>query len=131
PICGREMRVQTGDAHRALWAGAIGWNALPLDSPAYPQFGRASDEQVARYVPAAYERAQAEWPWMGVMAYWFFKRASDSEKDQAFYFFKMLNPDFTPMPVYEAINQAANQPPLVYPGYFQEDHWAIQAGDAW
>jgi hypothetical protein len=131
PIYVRDIMVQNGDEHKAIWASEIGWNAIPLESHAYPQFGRASDEQIARFVPAAYERAQAEWPWMGVMAYWYFKRASDSERDQAFYFFKMLNPDFTPMPVYEAMKQAANQSPLVHPGYFQEDHWAIQAGGEW
>ncbi|MCA1553593.1 MAG: hypothetical protein LC737_04360, partial [Chloroflexi bacterium] len=72
-----------------------------------------------------------EWPWMGVMAYWFFKRASDSEQDQPWYYFKMLNPDFTPMPVYEAMKQYAKQPPAIYPGYFQEDHWAIRASGTW
>jgi hypothetical protein len=131
PIYIRDIMVQNGDEHKAIWASEIGWNAIPLDSPAFPAFGRASDAQVARYVPAAYERAQAEWPWMGMMAYWFFKRATDSEKDQAFYFFKMLDPDFTPMPVYAAMKQVANRPPVVYPGYFQEDHWAIQAAGQW
>src|SRR5207249_9798797 len=46
-------------------------------------------------------------------------------------FFKMLDPDFTPMPVYAAMKQQANRPPVVYPGYFQEDHWAIQAAGQW
>ncbi len=131
PIYVRDIMVRNGDAHKAIWASEIGWNSIPKDHPAFPQFGRASDEQVARFVPAAYERAQQEWPWMGVMAYWFFKRASDAEKDQAFYFFKMLNPDFKPMPVYEAMKNYANQPPVVYPGYFQEDHWAIKAEGQW
>ncbi|MEP7198829.1 MAG: hypothetical protein ABI874_03325 [Chloroflexota bacterium] len=131
PIYVRDIMVRNGDEHKAIWASEIGWNAIPKDHPALPAFGRASDAQVARYIPAAYERAQREWPWMGVMAYWFFKRASDAEQDQAFYFFKMLNPDFKPMPVYDALKQYANQPPAVYPGYFQEDHWAIKAEGQW
>ena len=28
--------------------------------------------QAARYMPLAYQRAQEEWPWMGVINYWFF-----------------------------------------------------------
>lgn len=131
PIYMRDIMVQNGDAHKAIWASEIGWNAIPTDHPAYPQYGRVSDAQLARWAPEAYQRAQAEWPWMGVMAYWFFKRATDAEKDQAWYFFKMLNPDFSPMPVYEAMKQYANQPPVVYPGYFQEDHWAIIAEGQW
>jgi hypothetical protein len=131
PVYVRDIMVRNGDEHKAIWASEIGWNAIPLDHPAFPQFGRASDEQVARYIPAAYERAQQEWPWMGVMAYWFFKRATDAEQDQAFYFFRMLNPDFQPLPVYDALKQYANQPPAVFPGYFQEDHWAIQSLGQW
>ena len=37
----------------------------------------------------------------------------------------MVEPDFTPLPVYEALKEYANQPPVMYPGYHQEDHWAV------
>ncbi len=131
PIYIRDMMVQNGDAHKAIWASEISWNAIPKDHPAAPVYGRASDEQVARWMPEAYQRAQEEWPWMGVMAYWFFKRASDAEQDQPWYYFKMLNPDFTPMPVYAALKQYTKQPPAIYPGYFQEDHWAIKVSGEW
>jgi polysaccharide biosynthesis protein PslG len=131
PLYVRDIMVHNGDEHKAIWASEIGWNAIPLDHPAVPAFGRASDAQVARYIPAAYERAQQEWPWMGVMAYWFFKRATDAEQDQAFYFFRMVNPDFEALPVYGAFKQYANQPATVYPGYFQEDHWAMQYTGQW
>ena len=53
------------------------------------------------------------------------------KKDQAFYFFRMLDPDFTPMPVYAAMKAATRRQPMVYPGYFQEDHWAIERSGAW
>ncbi|MBI3733342.1 MAG: hypothetical protein HY259_07785 [Chloroflexi bacterium] len=131
PVYIRDIMVQNGDEHKAIWASEVGWNAIPKDHPAFPNFGRATDEQVARYLPQAYERAQAEWPWMGMMAYWFFKRASDVEQGQSWYFFKMLNPNFTPMPVYEAMKRYTHQPPVIYPGYFQEDHWAISAQGDW
>ena len=44
-----------------------------------------------------------EWPWMGVACFWFFKRADDSERDQPSYYFRMVEPDFAPLPVYDAI----------------------------
>ncbi|MBI5878255.1 MAG: cellulase family glycosylhydrolase [Chloroflexi bacterium] len=131
PLYVRDIMVRNGDAGKAIWASEIGWNAIPEGHPAAPAFGRVSDDDLARYMPAAYQRAQAEWPWMGVMSYWFFKRASDAERDQSFYYFRMLEPDFTALPVYAAMQAYTRQKPIIYPGYFQEDHWAISASDGW
>ena len=55
---------------------------------------RVSDDQQARYAVEAYQRAQADWPWVGVINYWFFKRPTDMEKDQPAYYFRLLEPDF-------------------------------------
>ncbi|HUW94806.1 MAG TPA: hypothetical protein VMW58_03395, partial [Anaerolineae bacterium] len=88
----RELMVRNGDAHKPIWASEVGWNALPRGFDSFPYFGRVSEELQAEYSAGAYRRAQAEWPWMGVMNYWFFKRPSDHEKDQAFYYFRMMEP---------------------------------------
>jgi hypothetical protein len=40
---------------------------------------------------------------VGAIAVWFLKPASDAEKNQAVYYFRMLEPDFTPLPLYEAL----------------------------
>jgi len=126
----REIMVRNGDADKPLWATEVGWNAVPPDFASLPTYGRVTEEQQARYAVEAYQRAQEEWPWMGVLNYWFFKRATDTEMDQVFYYFRMLEPDFTPLPVYEAMKEYANQAPLVHIGYHQEDHWALEwAGD--
>jgi hypothetical protein len=131
PLYIRDLMVKNGDAHKAIWASEFGWNAIPEGHPAPAQYGRATEEEVARFTTQAYQRAQAEWPWMGVMALWYFKQASAADKNQSYYFFKMLDPDFKPMPVYEAMKQYANQSPMMYAGYFQEDHWAIKWAGAW
>jgi hypothetical protein len=58
-----------------------------------------------------------------VINYWFFKRASDSERNQAFYYFRMVEPDFTPLPIYDAMREyIAAEQPILYPGTHQEDH---------
>jgi hypothetical protein len=78
-------------------------------------------------MPLAYQRAQEEWPWIGNISYWFFKRADDSERGQAFYYFRMVEPDFTPLPVYEAMkNYIASQTPVLYPGVHQAESWEVQ-----
>ncbi len=127
----RDIMVRNGDADKPLWATEVGWNAVPLDFPSFPLYGRVTEEQQARYAVQAYQRAQEEWPWMGVLNYWFFKRATDTEKEQVFYYFRMVEPDFTPLPVYEAMKEYANQSPGVHIGYHQEDHWALEYEGDW
>ncbi len=127
----RELMVRNGDAQKPIWASEVGWNALPRDFEGFPYYGRVSEELQAQYSASAYERAQREWPWMGVMNYWFFKRASDHEKDQAFYYFRMMEPDFYAYPVYEAVKEQATSPPVLGLGYHQEDHWALRYEGSW
>ncbi|NIN64055.1 MAG: hypothetical protein GTO63_04920 [Anaerolineae bacterium] len=127
----RELMVRNGDAHKPIWASEVGWNALPRDFEGFPTYGRVSEELQAEYSASAYERAQREWPWMGVMSYWFFKRASDHEKNQAFYYFRMMEPDFYAYPVYDALKEQASSPPMLGLGYHQEDHWALHYEGSW
>ncbi|MDI7278249.1 MAG: hypothetical protein QME94_19905, partial [Anaerolineae bacterium] len=127
----RAIMVRNGDASKPMWATEVGWNAIPIGHPDTPMFGRVDREEQARYAVEAYERAEREWPWMGVMNYWFFRRPSDAEKGQAFYYFALMEPDFTPWPAYEALREYLNRPPVVYPGQHQEDHWALDYSSGW
>jgi hypothetical protein len=127
----RDIMVRNGDADKPLWATEVGWNAVPADFPAAALYGRVTEEQQARYAVQAYQRAQQEWPWMAELNYWFLKRATDSEVDQVFYYFRLVEPDFVPLPAYEAMKAYANQPPRVHIGYHQEDHWALTWEGAW
>lgn len=120
----RDLMVANGDAHKAIWIAEMNWNAAPPEVPSI--FGRVSEAQQAQYAAQAYARAQAEWPWVGVDAFWFFKRASDAEKDQAWYYFRMADPDFTLRPVYFAVKDYIAGARVMYPGWFQEDHWAVE-----
>jgi len=109
----------------------MNWNAVPPGSGISPNFGQVTLEQQARYAPLAYQRAQAEWPWVGVNAFWFFKRAGDAERNEAWYYFRMAEPDFTLLPVYESLKAYMHETPVMYPGFFQEDHWAVSWTGAW
>jgi polysaccharide biosynthesis protein PslG len=127
----RDIMVKNGDAQKPIWMTEMNWNALPVGHPAPPAYGRVTEQQQADYARLAYQRAQAEWPWMGVINVWFFKRASDAEKDQSWYYFRMVEPDFRPLPLYDALREEAQQPPVMYPGYHQEDHWAVYYLGPW
>ena len=108
PLYIRDIMVKNGDARKPIWISEMNWNAVP-DSVADKRFGQVSLETQAAYLPMAYDRIRREWPWVGVAFTWFFKRATDAEKDQAMYYFRLVDPDFTPMPVYEAIKAYATK----------------------
>jgi hypothetical protein len=103
--------VKNGDASKSTWISEMNWNAVPTDFPIKP-YGYVTVEQQARYVVEAYKRAQTEWPWVGVINFWFFKRPSEAEKDQPWYYFRMVEPDFTPLPVYNAVKEYTHQSPV-------------------
>lgn len=104
----RDVMVQNGDEDKAVWISEAGWNAVPeeMDDP----YGRVDAEQQGRYAVQAYQRAQADWPWVGVINYWFFKRATDAERDQPWYYFRLLEPDFTATPAWEELAAYASSP---------------------
>ncbi|MBK7894204.1 MAG: cellulase family glycosylhydrolase [Anaerolineaceae bacterium] len=113
----RDVMVRHGDADKPIWISEMGWNVVPEGMEA--RFGRVTPEQQARFAVEAYERAQAEWPWVGVINTWFLKRKDESELDQSFYYFRLLDADFTPQPVYEALAETLPQmaDPVPQPGW--------------
>jgi hypothetical protein len=109
-------------------------NAVPND-PSIADlgaYGQVTLEEQARYAPLAYQRIREEWPWVGVVNFWFFKRPDERERDQAMYYFRMVEPDFTPLPVYGAIQEyAADISPILYVGAHQEDHYGLARKGGW
>jgi hypothetical protein len=132
PLYLREIMVKNGDAHKPIWITEMNWNTPPPELPDRP-YGFVTPEEQARYAVLAYERAQQEWPWMGVVNTWFFKRATDAERDQAMYYFRLVEPDFSPMPVYDALKDHMHSAGalVLYPGRYQEDHWALIYEGQW
>ncbi len=130
PLWVRDVMVTNGDAATPIWISEMNSNAAPESIP--PRFGRVTLEQQARYAPLAYERIQQEWPWAGVVTIWFFKRATDAEQDQAMYYFRMVEPDFTPMPIYDSMaDYLTTLTPTLYRGYHQESAWQLSYTGAW
>ncbi len=68
PILVRELLVEMGDGGTAIWAGNWGWNSLPPGWTGQPSiWGQTTAEAQAARTVAALERAQREWPWLGLM----------------------------------------------------------------
>jgi polysaccharide biosynthesis protein PslG len=127
----RDLMVANGDASKPIWISEAAWNpidepSVPQDIPLLDQYGRVTQAQAARYMTLAYQRAHEDWPWIGVINYWFFKRASDAEANQPSYYFRMVEPDFTPLPIYDAMREYIhNQTPVLYAGVHQAEGWGV------
>lgn len=143
----RDLMVANGDAHKPIWISEAAWNFVPTveQEPTisgYRQmFGQVTPQQAADYMPLFYQRAQQEWPWVGVVNYWFFTRRDDSESDQPKYYFRMVephyqpdnDPPFEPLPVYESMRaHITGETPTLYRGTHRAyGHWAVTlAADA-
>jgi hypothetical protein len=109
PLLVRELMVRNGDGAKGVWASEVGWNSQPDSVKAEPTFGRVSEELQARYTVRALERARDEWPWMGVLNLWFFRRPHQDEWEQPFFYFRMVDPDFTPRKVWWAVRDYAHR----------------------
>jgi polysaccharide biosynthesis protein PslG len=128
----RDLMVANGDAHKALWISEVAWN--PIDSPEVPAdvtaregFGVVTREQAAAYLPQAYARVMRDFPYVGVMNVWFLKLPSPDRAGQSWYYFRMLEPDFTPLPVFDAMRAyIAGLTPVLYRGVHQGSDWAIE-----
>ena len=101
----RDVMVANGDSHKPIWISEMNWNTAPEDVEA--RYGRVSLEQQAAYLPLAYQRIREEWPWLGVANVWYLKRATDvwEQNRQPEAYFRLLAPDFTPLPVYNSIRE--------------------------
>ena len=107
----REVLEAHDEGHKAIWASHFGWNSKPDDWPgAASIWGAVDDATQADYTVAALERAEREWPWMGVMCVNGFqprpetgaRAVPDAEEHWGF---ALVGPDGTPRAVYDAVQQ--------------------------
>lgn len=147
----RDIMVTNGDADKPIWLSEVAWS--PMLEPCLEtgeclsreaisgagNFGEVTNEQAARYLRGAYERANEEWSWIGHISYWHFTRPTIHESDQVAYWFRMVeadyspeNPTFSPLPVYYSAQNyltEIRENPVLYRGTHQAESWEITVGD--
>lgn len=131
PVLMRRLMVRNGDAARPIWAAEVGWNAVPEGSGIPDLWGRVDRETQAAYTARAYARAQAEWPWMGVMSLWHFRLPGPNAQRLPQYYFNAVDEDFRPQPLYDAMRALATGPRAMQRGFRQEDDWNVAYQGAW
>lgn len=131
PTLIREVMVRNGDSGKPIFASEIGWNALPPDFPDEQLYGRVSPATQSAYTVRAYQRAQEEWPWMGIMALWQFRLPQLEAHRLQHYYFSLVTDYFVPLPIYYAISEFTPRKPALHRGYHQETHWVIEWSEDW
>jgi len=129
----REIMEQYGDAGKAVWFNEYGWNAAPAEfSDEALIWKRVSEEQQAEYTLQGIEFARTEWQWAGVFAIWYFRQTGQQySPDEAAYYFRTVDVDFTPRRVYDAVQDATDALLIATSGHFEETNPAVSADVAW
>jgi hypothetical protein len=129
----RQIMERHGDGGKAVWFNEYGWNAAPeaLGDEALP-WKQVTEEKQAEYTLQGIAFARREWPWAGVFNVWYFRQTGQQySPDEAAYYFRMVDVDFTPRRVYDAVQDATSALFVAPPGRFEETNPAVSPDLGW
>ena len=128
----REIMEEHGDGGKAIWFNEYGWNAAPASFPDSKLiWKRVSEEEQAAYTLRGIEIARSQWPWAGVFNIWYFRQVGNISADDAEYYFRMVDVDFTPRRVYYAVKDTTAGLRVAGVGLFEETNPAVSADQGW
>ncbi len=115
----RLVMEKYGDMDKPIWFNEYGWNAVP-PTVQDTRWGRVTEEQQALYTVQGIRYAREHWPWAGVISIWYFRQGGEIPRESAEHYFRMVNEDFTPLPVYTAVRDAVAELLVAAPGRYEE-----------
>jgi hypothetical protein len=123
----RQIMERYGDGDKAVWFNEYGWNAAPASFAEQDLiWKRVTEEEQAEYTLRGIALARQEWPWAGVFNIWYFRQTGQQYRpDEAACYFRMVDVDFTPRRVYDAVQDAADMLFVASPGHFEETNPAV------
>jgi hypothetical protein len=129
----RAIMERYGDGGKAVWFNEYGWDAAPASfSDEALTWERVSEEEQAEYTLQGIEYGRSEWPWAGVFNIWYFRQTGQQySPDEAAYYFRMVDPDFTPRRVYDAVRDATPALLVAPAGHLEETNPAVAADAGW
>jgi len=128
----RAVMEKFGDAQKAVWILEYGWNAAPETIPdSRLIWGRVTEEQQAQYTVRGIEFARENWEWVGVFSIWYFRQVGDISPSNPEYYFRMVDVDFAPRPVYFSVSSAAKPQQVAGPGEYEETNPALLFNRQW
>ena len=128
----RKIMERYGDGDKAVWFNEYGWNASPESFPVDRLiWKRVTEKQQADYTLQGIKMAQEEWPWAGVFMIWYFRQVGNISPERSDYYFRMVDPDFTPRQLYFAVQDVAGGQDAVLPGMYEETNPNVKTHGRW
>lgn len=129
----RQIMERYGDGDKAVWLNEYGWNAAPDSfSEQALTWKRVSEELQAEYALQGIEFGRSQWPWVGVFNIWYFRQTGQQyTPSNAAYYFRMVDTDFTPRRLYDAVQDATPALIVAPPGHIEETNPAVSADSTW
>ncbi|MBN9390537.1 MAG: cellulase family glycosylhydrolase [Chloroflexi bacterium] len=98
----RAVMEKYGDGSKQMWLTEFGWTTKNA-APGYEYGALVSDQMQADYLVRAYQRAKADYPWMGVMAMWQLNFATVVGANDEKAPWGLINADWSLRPSYTAL----------------------------
>jgi polysaccharide biosynthesis protein PslG len=128
----RAIMEKYGDGSKAVWFNEYGWNAAPVSMPTSALTWKRVDEDLqAEYTVRGVDWARKNWPWAGVFCMWYFRQVGQYTPDDAAYYFRVVDVDFTPRSLYYAVKDANARTEPPGPGAYEETNQAVVADESW
>ncbi|MBI4675695.1 MAG: beta-galactosidase [Chloroflexi bacterium] len=128
----RAVMEKFNDTAKAVWILEYGWNAAPDTIPdSRLIWGRVTEEQQAQHTVRGVEMTRENWDWVGVVSIWYFRQVGDIPPNNPEYYFRMVDVDFAPRPVYFSVSAAAKPQRVAGPGEYEETNPALVFSGNW
>ncbi len=115
----RAIMERNGGANKPVWLNEYAWNASPPDLPASEvPWQRVTEEQQATYTISGIRYMRDHWPWLGVVNIWYFRQVGDVPDTKGEFYFRMVDPEFTPRLLYNEVARATALQRLALPGRY-------------
>lgn len=106
----RNIMEQNNDSEKAVWFNEYGWNASPPDMAAEKLiWRRVKEEEQAAWTVEGVRYGRSHWPWAGVFCIWYLRQVGDIPPTSSEYYFRMVDPEFTPRLVYKEVKDNAEK----------------------
>jgi hypothetical protein len=98
----RAVMERHGDAAKPMWLTEFGWTTKN-EAPGYEYGAVISEELQAQYLVRAFEKARADYPWMGVMFVWTLNHSVVVPPGDEKHPWSVIRADWSPRPAYTAL----------------------------
>ena len=119
PLQLRQIMVANGDRGKAVWVSEFGWMSLPPGWHGNPSpWSQVSAAARLQYTLQAWQRAAAQWPWMGPLSLWYLRSPSGTDPRDPTPYFAILQQNWQSTPLYQAIQAQAQAPSMATTGLY-------------